>query len=677
MSKKETIHDVTYERQVIAGLLSDYSTEALGIVCQGLTPEHFTDGEYRVLYRKIIEMHKVSAEPINRFTFYKFLKEHPPEGEYQFNQEKLSEIADDFFTIAHYKSFVLEIIKYHLNSLEKYSGDIEQAYQEISKNIELLNVFSSIKNEGEVLLKNYPNLIVVGELENGEVLLFSKDIRKSRAIKISNLTEQDVISICGQKPVEKIGDFKNAITFKARDKQLYQLERRGQGIWKYKDKLMLINGIDSGIWENGGITERIDYPLFKDMLIDFGQKWLDLDSYSKIDDKAIFEKLELHFSQWNYRDPLYAKLLVALIIATPIQSIFPWKPHVYITGRRGTGKTTLVENIQELFGKLGLKAEGKTSEAGLRQHLQGKSLCVTIDEFEKFGNKQDREQILYLLRSSNRQKGGGTLKGTADQSGTQFKISNIVWLSSIESPLRDAADQSRFIKIELKPYELKGLKYFSDIEGEQFSQSIFHIGLKHYQAIVQKWLELVKSYQGDQDSRVVECYAVPCAIIDVITGVSGMELLHQIFEQNKYLVQIQEDEERLIETIITTKVTIKVQDMKKEYSIPKDVSIGELIIKARDDSNNFTNYNEQLNLFGLSVTRSEEKEVVAFCTSLVQRQLLDRTNWQGLNVKEILRRVPDAEEGRKKFGGRSMRTIDVPYAEIIKDDDSNKDDLPF
>jgi len=73
-------------------------------------------------------------------------------------------------------------------------------------------------------------------------------------------------------------------------------------------------------------------------------------------------------------------------------------------------------------------------------------------------------------------------------------------------------------------------------------------------------------------------------------------------------------------------------------------------------------YNDCLNDFGCSVTYSDGKEVISFCTPMVQPQLLEKTDWQGLNIKDVLKRIDGAFEGRNKLAGRSMRTINIPIA---------------
>jgi ABC-type lipoprotein export system ATPase subunit len=65
------------------------------------------------------------------------------------------------------------------------------------------------------------------------------------------------------------------------------------------------------------------------------------------------------------------------------------RPHGWIVGPSGAGKTTLQNFLQELMGDWGVFTEDAT-EAGVRQLLDQDTLAVMFDEIEAEEDNRDR-----------------------------------------------------------------------------------------------------------------------------------------------------------------------------------------------------------------------------------------------------------------------------------------------
>ena len=71
------------------------------------------------------------------------------------------------------------------------------------------------------------------------------------------------------------------------------------------------------------------------------------------------------------------------VALAPICGALQWRPHGWITGEAGCGKTTAIEDFAyPLLNGVAVYAQGNSSEAGIRQDLAGDSLPVVFDELE-------------------------------------------------------------------------------------------------------------------------------------------------------------------------------------------------------------------------------------------------------------------------------------------------------
>ena len=230
---------------------------------------------------------------------------------------------------------------------------------------------------------------------------------------------------------------------------------RGRGAWADCDRVILhlgnrlvINGVSSPItklpatfssyyfYEN---AKAIDGP---------GSETLSDDLAHSIANIA---------ERFRWETPASAQLLLGWIVLAPVCGALTWRPHIWITGGAGTGKTTILKTFMKpLLGGMFEGATGGTTEAGLRGQLRSDAIPVVFDELEQ--NEQKDKQIVQNILSLARiasSEGGKIYKGTATGGSNTFEIRSMFCVSSINVALVQRADLDRFCVLSLRRDETK------------------------------------------------------------------------------------------------------------------------------------------------------------------------------------------------------------------------------
>ena len=160
-------------------------------------------------------------------------------------------------------------------------------------------------------------------------------------------------------------------------------------------------------------------------------------------------------------------------VIAPWSSLFARSPHLWITGSSGTGKTMLLDSvIAPALGKAIIRAEGRTSEAGLRQAIGQDCRPVLLDEFEADSAKSAAmvDNILALARSAY--GGSEIIKGSASHGAVRFKTRMSFCFASVQPSLKSAANASRIVSVELERPKgsFKGSLDMAGIRGLAFSR---------------------------------------------------------------------------------------------------------------------------------------------------------------------------------------------------------------
>lgn len=256
---------------------------------------------------------------------------------------------------------------------------------------------------------------------------------------------------------------------------------RGTGVWIDKDRIVVNTGhclvVDGREMNLSSIDSWYIYVQTRNRIPPLAEP-LDVKKSKILADLC---------ESFAWRDKKSGALLAGWLAIARVAGAFPIRPHIWLTGGAGTGKTTLMDQlISPALGcaKAKIHLQGASTEAGIRQRLKSSSVPVIFDEFETTGehSKTRIQSCLELLRVSWSSKSGAVVKGSAEGHSVEYQVAFSALVSSIRVNLENDADRSRFSILELMhhgnkidEWEIirKNLLKIDETYGEQlFARSI-------------------------------------------------------------------------------------------------------------------------------------------------------------------------------------------------------------
>jgi putative DNA primase/helicase len=154
----------------------------------------------------------------------------------------------------------------------------------------------------------------------------------------------------------------------------------------------------------------------------------------------------------NWQKPVNATLFAGWLVLAPICGALQWRPHAWLTGQRGTGKSWVFDNIVgPVLGASSLTVQSTSTEAGIRQRLKQDARSVVFDEAEGENQtaRKRMQAVLELARQASSDSLAEIAKGTAGGKAMSFKIRSMFLMGSINVGLAQASDKSRFTVLSL------------------------------------------------------------------------------------------------------------------------------------------------------------------------------------------------------------------------------------
>nr|WP_314074857.1 hypothetical protein [uncultured Roseococcus sp.] len=161
--------------------------------------------------------------------------------------------------------------------------------------------------------------------------------------------------------------------------------------------------------------------------------------------------LESMFARWNWREPMGAALIFGLWAAGMMGAAIPWRPHAFLVGDAGSGKSTLFE-LMATVSPLALLVDDYT-EAGLRQTLSSHAGAALLDEADPDDAlaAEKLQRVIGLLRRASGGPGATVLRGGAGGTSQQFNVVASAIMGGTLPPSLLPADASRITVLGLRP----------------------------------------------------------------------------------------------------------------------------------------------------------------------------------------------------------------------------------
>jgi hypothetical protein len=216
---------------------------------------------------------------------------------------------------------------------------------------------------------------------------------------------------------------------------------RGGGVWE--DAGRVVAHLGRTLLVDGRVTPLTEFKstfIYEAMVHE-----VDLPAPLPMEEMRKVYDLAFRFPLANPKEAVY---LAGTAVCGLLSGILAWRPHIWLTGDQASGKSSILTYfLNPLWAPAGgCMAEGRTSDAGIRQKLRRNAYPFIVDESEADTRADaDRiEGIVSLARSSSSVSEGRTLKGTISGQGMEFLVRSVFALCSITHSLEKPQDRQRF-----------------------------------------------------------------------------------------------------------------------------------------------------------------------------------------------------------------------------------------
>jgi putative DNA primase/helicase len=386
-------------------------------------------------------------------------------------------------------------------------------------------------------------------------------------------------------------------------------------------------------------------------------------------------------------------LLAGWTALAPLCGALKWRPHVWITGGTGSGKSTvLTDLIIPLLGGIydegGFNRffEGLSTEAGIRQDLRADAMPVVYDEAERTDQKSDIriQNILALARSASSSSGSHTAKGTTHGTAMTFEIKSMFCMASIGGSIRQEADKTRISLLQLRSSDSVGDQAKID-HWQNYSPILDKINVttgRELMARSVRWLrdgrlaETLHTFRGAAssilgDTRSGDQYGTLYAGAWMFMAdhpPNGMEAREVIGSEDLdgYIAEQVPEGKRALQVILQEREIVQTS------SGPKKIAVGQLVDTSCGNVTGGVDpeaANSALKQIGLKVDMFNGAYylLVATNSEWIKRVLSDTP--YGDNIITALRTLKDVEPGPKVrfMAGMVSNTTKVPLAALQDD----------
>jgi putative DNA primase/helicase len=451
---------------------------------------------------------------------------------------------------------------------------------------------------------------------------------------------------------------------------------RGRGAWKESDRIIFHTGMqllsEKIRYNLGSIDTEFTYEMRKNIRIPIENSM----------DKLECAKLTRLLSRLNWNTEADGKLLAGWLAIAPVCGALSWRPHCWITGPRGNGKTYVLEQIvHPVLSDFCINAQGTAAtEAAIRQKLNSDAMPVTIDESE--GNDENAarrmQEVIALARAGSSEKSPAIPKGGKDGKATDYFVRSCFLMVSINPQLVNDSDKRRFTIFELAKHsnqdkfkELNKIKK-ETITGDfglRFTARMVNL-LPNMLRSIYIFTEAISELVGDR--AIADQFG---ALLggwwhtwndDVVEPETALNEAAAILDAKGILEDKEDltDEQRCLQTILQHETRI-------EGDFIGTVTVGELVEYASEYEPQAkikqSAADERLQRLGLRVIEEQkEKYLLILNTSVFVKQVLSRTPWAVSYSTVLTRHTGAGKRNTTRFSsGLIGRCVQINLKNIL------------
>jgi len=444
---------------------------------------------------------------------------------------------------------------------------------------------------------------------------------------------------------------------------------RGVGAWIEGASVIFNTG--GRIIHGGNVTDvrafkpasRYLYPANVDVLNDIPEAMEDRDAWGIL--KCC--------TSLRWADPMAGYYLAGWIVTSILGGVMPWRPHIHISGDRGSGKSTVLDKlVKPLLSGIAIEADGGSTEPGIRRAIIHSSRPVIMDEAEGHTrtSRDKMASVMDLVRASS---SGGKIRNANDE----YRCRASFLMVGINPQINTEADKSRIVVLHLK----------TDVR-------------ENASAMHDEWLEMVANLLGDDAPgrlvmRLIDCSPALRETVKLMTsevrklGVEArfadqhgallagvwllvkarapegdeasafLEKIGLAAEVKAALHDVQGESWKVLSEILTADHSYDALGSARRSTI---AALVETVVEGEDSYQRIAGM--ALSDLGIEV----EGEWVRIASSSPKlSKLLKDTPWAGDGWNRHLLTLPGAQEGRRRaFRGLSRRrTVEVPLSLVM------------
>lgn len=451
-----------------------------------------------------------------------------------------------------------------------------------------------------------------------------------------------------------------------KDKGKFDPERvRNVGIWR-DDSGDIVANLGMQLYIPGrGFVDHADYE-GKSVYVS-APKTVDIDiaplnSAESVKLRHICESLS-----WKYG--ISGSLLAGWIYASILSGVLRWRPHIFITGQKGSGKSAVIEKIiRKCLDGWSVNEDGGTTEAGFRRKLGNRARPVVSDEMEGGGDRQKNvDSVFFLARKSS-------IGAEYSNAYVDITVHSCFCFGAIIPSMTEGADQDRITVMELVPDTGAGARQkWKAIERDirttitrDFSRALIRRAVDNSNNFLQN-VEVFEDELSELlgSARSAEQFAPMVAGLYALhsTGLITPERAHNWVAEQDWQFFHESDEgsdsEKLVAHLMTSLIEYQLFDRNTK------ASIADLIKHVVDDGPNTESARIALGRYGFKV--EDGWLLIANSKSRIN-DLLRGTVWTV--HKNSLGRYPGAEKGAGPiwFGaGITSRYIKIPLDGLVRE----------